>query len=425
MREMWIIIRREFRERVRTRAFLVSTVLLPLFVVGIFLFPFLMERRGSGAEYRIVIVDETPDALGERIASSLRAPPSVERGDRFQVERIARPLPAVADSLTALTRGEELDGYLWIGEDFLETGSALYRSRIVTNLALNQRLAAAASEAVRAERLDRAGLDGGEVAAILRPATLETAQITRTGEGGADARATMTLAYVITFILYLFIILYGTQVMQSVHEEKNNRIAEVLMSSIRAPQLLAGKIFGVGGAALVQMAVWGGLIALAALQRERIAAALGLPLEALAVLRIDPWVAMPLVLFALLGFFLYAALFATTGAATQDMQEANQFIWVLLMPLFLPMIMQFQIVSAPHGALATALSWIPLTAPLAMPLRMGATEIAAFEILGSLLVLAVTIGLVSWVAGKIYRVGMLSTGKRASLGELWQWVRTA
>jgi ABC-2 type transport system permease protein len=425
MREMWIIIKREFRERVRTRAFLLSTILLPLFTAGIFLVPILIDRAGSSTEYRVAVVDETPDALGERVASGLEAPRTSEREDTFVVELVARPMAAVRDSLNALTRSEKLDGYLWLPPDFLETGIAHYRSPIVTNMSLNQRLRAAASSAVQAERLDHAGLDGREVAAILVPARIETAQITRTGEEEGDARSTMILAWIITFVLYLFIILYGTQIMQSVHEEKGNRIAEVLMSSMRAPHLLAGKIFGVGGAALVQIMVWGGLLGIVALQRERLAAALGIPVDALAAFQIDPWVGLLLLLFALFGFFLYAAMFAAVGAATQDVQDAQQFVWVLIMPLIVPMILQFQIVSEPHGTLATVLSWIPLTAPLTLPLRMGATDVGAFEIIGSLAVLALAIGLVSWVAGKIYRVGMLSTGKRASTADLWQWVRTA
>jgi ABC-2 type transport system permease protein len=421
MREMWVVVRREFRERIRTRAFVLSTVLLPLFAVGIFLVPVLMERARGSEEYRIVVVDETPEGLGTRIGAALMD----EAGDprtTFVVERTTRPLEEVRDSLTAGARAEALDGFLWLGEDFAETGELVYRSRIVTNMMLLQRIRAAASQAIQAERLDRAGLDGGEVAALLMPAQLETAQITRTGEGG-DATSTVVFAYVIMFVLYMFIILYGTQVMQSVHEEKGNRIAEVLMSSVRAPQLLAGKVFGVGGAAMVQMVVWGGLVAVAALQRERIAALFEIPLESLNVLQIDPWTGLLLLLFALLGFFLYASLFAAAGAATQDMQDAQQFVWILIMPLILPMMLQFLIVSRPHGQLAMTLGWIPFTAPLAMPLRMSATGISMVEIVGSLLVLALSVGAVSWLAGKIYRIGMLSTGKRASMKDLVGWIR--
>jgi ABC-2 type transport system permease protein len=210
-----------------------------------------------------------------------------------------------------------------------------------------------------------------------------------------------------------------------VHEEKGNRIAEVLMSSVKASHLLAGKVFGVGSAAMLQMVIWGSLVAVAALQRERIAAMFDMPIEAFNVLQIQPGVAILILLFALLGFFLYASLFATAGAATQDMQDANQFVWILIMPLILPMVLEFHIVSHPHGQLATALGFIPFTAPLAMPVRMSATELSGLELAGSLVLLALAVVAVSWIAGKIYRVGMLSTGKRASVRDLWAWIRMA
>lgn len=426
MREMWIVIGREFSERVRSKGFLLSTVLLPLFAVGVFLIPFLVERAGGGGgEYHVALVDEAPEGVGDRLMEILSAEPGSEREERFRVERIDRPLDEVQDSLTALVADEELDGYLWIGEDFVDGDGVLYRARNVTNMSRLQRLRGAASEAVRSERLDRAGLDGTEVAALMRPAQMTSSRITRTGEEGASTISTMVFAYIVAFVLYMFILLYGTQVMQSVHEEKTNRIAEVLMSSIRAPQLLAGKIFGVGGAALLQMLIWGGLAALVVSQRVRIATAMDIPPELFDALQLDPGVGVLLLLYALLGFFLYAAIFAAVGAATQDMQEAQQFVWVLILPLFVPLILQFQLVSEPHGTLSTAVGWIPLTAPLAMPIRMGATEIAALEIAGSLLILAATLAAVAWAAGKIYRVGMLSTGKRPSLKELARWVRTA
>jgi ABC-2 type transport system permease protein len=424
MREMWIVVRREFRERVRTRAFMLSTILLPVFALGIFFVPVLIQRTSTGAEHHIVVVDETPGGLGARIVASLTAPPEHERGSTFEVDLIARPLADVRDSLTAATRAEEIDGFLWLGEDFAMTGVAMYRARIITNVMLLQRLRVATSQAVQAERLDRAGLEGAQVAALLMPAELETAQITRTGEGG-DARSTRVFAYIVMFVLYLFIILYGTQVMQSVHEEKGNRIAEVLMSSVKASHLLAGKVFGVGSAAMLQMVIWGSLVAVAALQRERIAAMFDMPIEAFNVLQIQPGVAILILLFALLGFFLYASLFATAGAATQDMQDANQFVWILIMPLILPMVLEFHIVSHPHGQLATALGFIPFTAPLAMPVRMSATELSGLELAGSLVLLALAVVAVSWIAGKIYRVGMLSTGKRASVRDLWAWIRMA
>ena len=419
---MWIIVEREFGERIRSRAFLLSTIFLPLLAVGVFLIPFLLERATGASTYRIAVVDETPEGVGQRVAALLGDPEEAGGGDVFHLDLLQRPLADVRDSLTAAVRAERLDGYLWLDTDFVETGSALYRARVVTDFSLMQRLRTAASQSAREVRLDRAGLDGEEVDALLSPAQVETAQIARTAGTEADGTSTLLFAYFIGFILYFFIILYGTQVMQSVHEEKSNRIAEVLMSTIRAPQLLAGKVFGVGGAALLQIAVWGALVAIAVALGAEMAATLGIPAGALSF-QVAPLVAIVLFFYAVLGFFLYAALFATAGAATEDMRDAQQFVWLLLMPLIIPMLLQFMIVSAPHGVVATVLGWIPFTSPLAMPLHMSAAEISLFELTGSLAVLGISISAVSWVAGKIYRVGMLSTGRRPSLVELWRWVR--
>ena len=425
MSELWIVIKREFRERTRSRAFILSTILLPVLAGGVLAVPFLIERMQSGSSHHIAVVDESGSDVGARLSERLAAPAMPDGGDSIRVDRLERSLEAVRDSLAEASRNEELDGFLWIGEDFLESGHAVYRAPVVTNWGLNQRLQTAISEVVQGERLERAGLDGGEVAALLAPGELETSQITSGGEAEGDAQGTMALAFIITFVLYLFLILYGSQVMQSVHEEKSNRIAEVLMSSIRAPYLLAGKVFGVGGAAMVQMAIWGLLAVTIISQRQRISAAVGLPTDTLEGLRVDlePATGFLLLVVALLGFFLYSSLFAVVGAATRDMQDSQQFMWVLLLPLIVPMILQAQIVSEPHGTLATALTWIPFTSPLALPIRMGTTTVPAVQITGALVLLLAAIAVVSWFAGKIYRVGMLNAGKRASVADLWRWVR--
>ncbi|MQA91265.1 MAG: ABC transporter permease subunit [Gemmatimonas sp.] len=423
MRELRIVMAREFRERVRSRAFFVSTLLLPIFAAGILLVPILLERATAADGYRIAVVDGTAAGLGSRVTAELIREAAVDSEASIDARYLSTPADLVQDSLIGAVRSEDLDGFLVLGADLVDGGPAVYHGRVVTNVALVGRLERSVSEAVQAERLDRASLDPATVAALLRATRLQTAQIP-TDDGEAGTMSSMALAYIATFVLYFFILLYGAQVMQSVHEEKGGRIAEVLMSSVSAPQLLAGKVVGVGGAALVQLIVWIGFVVVAFTQRDRVATALGNP-GALDAVRFDFQGIFLLLLFALLGFLLYASLYAAVGAATRDMQDAQQFVWILVMPLIIPLILQVQIISDPQGMLATVVGWIPLTAPLAMPLRMGATAISAFEIAGSLLVLAMAVVATSWLAGKIYRIGMLSTGRRASLAEIWKWLRTA
>lgn len=423
MSEVLIIIQREFRERVRSKSFLLSTILTPLFFGAIFIIPIVFADGDD--HYRIAVIDESAGGAGERITELLSAPGPAEREGVFWVDRVTAATPGLIDSLDARVEAEELDGYLRIPEGFVEEGAISYRGRNVGDLGMLAQLRGAASQAAREARLAAADLDLPEVAALMRPVSVETSRIAGDGEGADNSDVTAFFAYMLAFVLYMVILLYGAQVMQSVHEEKTNRIAEVLMSTIRAPHLMAGKIFGVGAVALLQLGIWAALLAIAISRREWIAGQLDIPPDFLAGFALDPQVGVILLLYGLLGFFLYAALFAAVGAATETMQDAQQFTWPIIGPLFVPLILQPRIAAEPNDPLALVVSWFPLTSPLGMPMRMGVTNLAAWEIMGSLVVLALGLVLIAWAAGKIYRVGILSTGKRPGFAELWRWVRTA
>jgi ABC-2 type transport system permease protein len=165
---MLLVLEREFVTRVRSRSFLLSTLLVPLFMVLVFAVPILMQVTGSGGEQRIVVVDEGPPAVGEQVVRSLSAVPTRERDTRFAVEHLRVPLASVRDSLNAAIRVESVDGYLWIPPGVVEQSGAAYRARNVTDFEIQERLSAAVSEAVQAVRLAEAGLQISEVAS-LRP----------------------------------------------------------------------------------------------------------------------------------------------------------------------------------------------------------------------------------------------------------------
>jgi ABC-2 type transport system permease protein len=237
----------------------------------------------------------------------------------------------------------------------------------------------------------------------------------------------MILAFAAGMLLYFLILLYGAQVMQSVQEEKTNRISEVLVSSIRATHLMLGKVLGVGSVALLQVAIWALFGVLIVTQGGHVVSGLGGGPDVLAMLSFDfdLLIAVPLLLFALRGFFQYAALFAGGGAAAASTEDAQRFTFPLIMPLIIPIVFQQQIISNPHGTVATVLSWLPLTSPIVMPMRMSASMIPAVEVIGALLVLVLGVVVFGWAAGKIYRIGILATGKRPSVRDLVQWLRAA
>ncbi|MDQ3606086.1 MAG: ABC transporter permease [Gemmatimonadota bacterium] len=423
MSEIWIVIQREFLERVRTKSFVLGTILLPLFVAGVVILPAML--RPSGGERTLVVVDEAPAGVADRMIEVLSTPRASADETTFTVERVAGPVEGVREQLNARVLAEEIDGYVWLPADVVERGSVVYRARDVGSIGVNREVQRAATDAVRAVRLRESGIAPAQIAALVQPVELETARITRRGEEGAGEMATLGFSYIVGFLIYMMIILYGQNVMRSVLEEKTNRIVEVIISSMKASHLVAGKLLGVCAVAVLQVAIWMLFMVGVVTQSNLLERRLGIPVDALRAVSIEPLVGLALIGFFLLGFLLFGALFAAVGAAVSSEQEAQQMVAVVLVPLFIPLLFMFPVLTDPMGTTATTLGMIPFTAPMVMPMRMGATAIPAAQILGSLALLALTVLLVTWMVGKVYRVGILSTGKRPSLRELGRWLRTA
>ncbi|MBA2243953.1 MAG: ABC transporter permease [Gemmatimonadetes bacterium] len=423
MSEIWIVIQREFLERVRTKSFVLGTILLPLFVAGVVILPAML--RPSGGERTLVVVDEAPAGVADRMIEVLSAPRASADETTFTVERVAGPVEGVREQLNARVLAEEIDGYVWLPADVVERGSVVYRARDVGSIGVNREVQRAATDAVRAVRLRESGIAPAQIAALVQPVELETARITRRGEEGAGEMATLGFSYIVGFLIYMMIILYGQNVMRSVLEEKTNRIVEVIISSMKASHLVAGKLLGVCAVAVLQVAIWMLFMVGVVTQSNLLERRLGVPVDALRAVSIEPLVGLALIGFFLLGFLLFGALFAAVGAAVSSEQEAQQMVAVVLVPLFVPLLFMLPVLTDPMGTTATTLGMIPFTAPMVMPMRMGATAIPTAQILGSLALLALTVLLVTWMVGKVYRVGILSTGKRPSLRELGRWLRTA
>jgi ABC-2 type transport system permease protein len=310
--------------------------------------------------------------------------------------------------------------------DVLGKGALQFRSRKAGSFAVIRDLRTAATRAVQGERLKASGIEASAVAALVAPVNVNEARITVRGEeesGGAFS--TFLAAYVVAFLIYLMVTLYGVTVMRSVLEEKTNRIAEVLMSTIRAWHLMAGKIIGVGSAAVTQVLIWIVVMTVVVTQAPRLGDRFALPPTVQQALAIEPLTGVLLFLFFLFGFFLYASIFAIVGAAVTSEQEAQSVQFIALIPLILPLMFLQSILNAPLGPAATTLGIIPFTAPIAMAMRMASAPIPPLEIAISLALLFVTIIAIAWIAGKVYRVGILSTGKRPTPRELIRWIRAA
>ena len=418
MRKVWVVIRREFVERIRTRWFWVMALLGPLFFAAVFVLPTVLASRGGVRQ--IVVVDATTGPVGARITHLLNDSPM------FRAQRV----PAggeVVDSLTTEVEQKRLGGFLIVTDAAADSGKAEYRGSNVSGFATVGALERTIGEVVSAVRLEREGVDPRVVARARIPVRLETKKIAGGKTTGETAAQSFSLAYFMGIILYTAILLYGINVMSSVLEEKTTRIVEVLVSSLRPFQLMLGKVLGVGAVSIFQFLIWGVSARLLFTHRPAFLTGrdVGEADQIFQVPHVSGATAAVFITYFLGGFFLYSAMFAAVGAISSSEQEARQAQQPISWLLVLSFVSMFGMLNDPGSAFAITLSLIPFSSPIAMPVRWAAGNLPTYEMALSFGILGVSIVAVTWIAARIYRVGMLMTGKRPNLRELVRWVRAA
>lgn len=428
MRDGWTIFRREFLAFVRSRAYVLGTLFGPLMIALFFVLPvWFMSGRG---DRHLAIVDGTGRGLGEQVSLALREPAAIEgverrrervRVDVAEVGRMYAPMP---DSLEAGYRervaADSLDGFLWLPAGVVDGAEARYVGENATSFGEMGELKAALQRAVQIERLRSSGIDPVAVGSTLRPVRLDVSK----PAGGATAGtpdAIIVLAQFMGFVAYFLIILYGYAVARGVQEEKRDRIVEILMSSVRPRSIMAGKVFGIGAAGLLQITIWAGFAALAFAFGGELVGRLGVPAPRLP--DVPLWVWGIFLVWFLVGFLLYASLYAAVGAISTSETEVQQLQFPVMLPLMIGFFMIFAVFSDPNGTVAVSGSLIPFTSPIVMPIRDAVTGVPPLELAGSFAILVVTCGLLLWLGGLIYRVSILATGSRPSPRQLWRWMR--
>lgn len=425
MRKLLVVIRREFVERVRTKWFVIGTVLGPVFMGLMLVLPMLMAERGSAAR-TLIVVDGTNEGFGTRLTEAIARLPRVSVTRR---EVALADMEVVADELATRVGTTALDGFLLVSDATVAEGRAEYRGANVSSMIDMRTLEAALRATVFAERLTREGVQPSVVGRAQIPVNLATVKIRDGKVTGESGEASFFLAYVIWFLLYIAILLYGQQVRSAVIEEKASRIVEVLISSLRPFEFLAGKVIGVGAVGILQLGIWLGTGKLLLDRRAAVARLLGQSNEAAAAVGMMAIPSVPLgtvalfLAYFLLGYFLYAAMFAAVAAMVNTEAEANQAQMPVVMLLVIPTVLMIGILNNPDGQMALTLSLVPFTSPIAMPVRWAAAPVPLIEVAGSIAILLVTVVAITWVAGRIYRVGILAYGKKPGLKELARWVK--
>jgi ABC-2 type transport system permease protein len=449
LNRIYAVIRREYLERVKTKAFWISTLLVPVFLGAVMIIPAWLASRGGGT-FTIAVLDfterfaepirvELDEMLGRKTSTAAQALEETGVMHGEQAEAIGEMTEESILKLELVTlevgndpeaarerakediQNSEFDGLLVLPATLPDEGQAEYVSPNVSTFQMLSVLERTVNNVMVADRLTTAGLDPEAVGELTRRVDLKTMKLGAKGQETHDQGQGFMISYVFMMIIYMTVLMYGMYVMRGVLEEKSSHIVEVIISTVKPFELMLGKILGIGAVGLTQFLLWS--LMMVAISAPGAASALGMGgLELPAVPAIQ---LIFFVVYFVLGFLLYGTLYAGIGAAFDTEQEAQNFQGVITMFLVVPMVLMMYILNQPDAPLSVALSLFPFFTPMLMFLRMTLTPVPAIQLAASVAIMSATIVVAAWLVGKIYRVGILMHGSKPKLKDMWRWIREA
>jgi ABC-2 type transport system permease protein len=436
MKKFLAVVKREYLQRVRAKMFIVSTVLLPAVMSLFGIVPAIVFSIKT-PPMRIAIVDQTgrmyapirQTLFNEDSNPEARNNSLVERRGgsgpvNFALEQVSeseQPLEQIRANLDRRLGERDLEGYIILPPDFLSHGQAEFVNRNPGDIFSIRPLQSAITRAVREQRLIDAKVDVQTRQELFKPIELKNGTMGAAADD-SDSGGSFALVFVIGFVMYLAILMYGQIVLGAVIEEKETRIAEILFSSIRPFTLMMGKLVGVSLVALTQLTIWAIAFSAFALYGINLLASRGIS-TSFAGVRLSHFIYFGI--FFLLGYFMYATIYALVGSMVTTAQEGGQ----LAMPIILILVVSFYLFwpvsRSPDSPFAFWVSIFPLSAPIAMMVRIVTQTPPFWQIALSLVIGFGTVLLIMYAASRIYRIGMLMYGKRASIPEAIRWARQA
>jgi ABC-2 type transport system permease protein len=435
MRKILAVIKREYIQIVRTKGFIIGTVLGPVFMIALIVVPIIVSSVSVEKQETIGVVDLTNEIFMELDKKLDHKDYRLKDGFRRYVLEKFEPsagLEELRHELRERVLKKELSAYIYIPEDVLEIGvreSAVrdsepeekkveYVSEHTTDFEKLRALNGALNNVVIEKRLKREGLDPQKVAQYIKRVGLQPIKITKKGEE-EDTGGTFMISYILALIIYMAILIYGQVIMRGVIEEKSSRVVEVVLSSLKPFQLMMGKILGIGAVGLTQFSIWTLFgIGASVYGTSFIPAGVNFSMPS-----IPAHVFVYFVVFFILGYFLFGTLYAAIGSMVNSEKEAQQLVMPITMFLIVPIMLMIFIIRAPNSSIAVFLSFIPFFAPILMFLRITVLLPPFGQIGASIVILILTILLMIWLTAKIYRVGVLMYGKRPKFAEIVRWIR--
>jgi ABC-2 type transport system permease protein len=413
MRNIVLVAKREYLEQIRGRAFRLSTILVPLLFAIIIGIAFL-SGRGSGVGKHVVVA--SPRAA---LAEAIRKEIVNDKEAKTTVDVVAPASPADRASLVDEVQSKKVDGLLWIESPAIGTATATYTSQSSGDIVVTGRLGAALNHAVALERMTARGMNQADVEALLKDVKVDTLQVDKQGkEVKSNGFGSYIKGYIMALLLSMTTMIYGMNVARSIIQEKTSRIFEVMLAIAKPSDMLAGKLIGVGAVGLTQIAIWvvaGTAIAGSALAGPILSGTLAIHFS---------WIEGVLFpVYFVLGFLLYASLFAGLAATCETEQELQMYTPLAALPIWLSFSLIWLVINDPSSMWSVGASLFPATAPIIMMLRLGSQMPPTWQFAASIAIMVLSIWAVLWFSSRLYRVGILMYGKRATLPELLRWLR--
>lgn len=425
-KKIFAIVRREYLERVRTKAFWFATLLIPVLFLGYIAIQVAISRK-TGGERKLVVLDPTGSLyapLARELAETearQKKEASGSRGPHWELEQqpVAGSLAETKEALRKQVLEKTINGYLVLDPALLQKEEVEYYSTTVSDfIALNQ-LQSAVNRVWMRQKMAARGLPPDLTAELEKSINLRPFKVTEKGTS-EEKGAGILAALIFLVLMYSTFFMYGYQVMRGVIEEKSSRIVEIIIASVRPTELMLGKIIGIGLVGLTQYFAW-----------SLVAMNLSLPAIAtllsgggdLGVPRIPLSMLGYFMLFFLLGYFLYASIYTTIAAPFNTDQEAQQLAMIPMMLILSGFLFYPAVMNNPNGDVAVFFSIFPFTASLVMFFRTALSEPPLWQIALSIALLLTTTVALAWFAGRIYRVGILMYGKKPTIPEILRWAR--
>ena len=427
MNKTWVLIKREYLTRIKTKGFIIGTLVMPVFVLVMTFFPVIIQSLSSPKPRSIDVYDAS-DKVYDTLMIQLEGEKNNNGSPKFKLERLqlsaGQTFEALKGEMNQHIQSGERNAALVIADSVFDVNQFAIYTKNVSDFDFIGKMEYYLSQIVSNIRLTESGLDPDQIKELTERVSAKTFQVGDSGAKEESGMMSFSLTYMMVFVMYLALLFYGTFVMRGIIEDKNSRVMEMVVASAKPHQLLAGKILGIGSAGLTQFFIWAIFVIGVSTYGLTMVKIFVPDMKSLPIPAISPWIYVAFIGYFLMGFFVYASLFASLGSMVENESESQSMQMPIVGLLAVAFLTMIGMVKTPDAPFAIVMSLIPFFSPIIMFMRIANHTAPLWQVLLSIGINVLSIAGLIWCAGRIFRVGSLMYGKRPTLPEVLNWIKS-